>query len=49
MNLGVVDESVGDRCGHIGAVKYFPPIGKGQIRCDNGGFALVPLADDLEE
>ena len=47
--MRVVDQAVGDRCSHSGAVKYFPPIGKGQICRDDRGLMLMPLADDLEE
>jgi hypothetical protein len=47
--LRVVDQTVGDRRGHSSGIKYFFPIGKRQIRGNDGGFVLMPLADDLEE
>ena len=48
-DLRVVDEPVGDRSGHSGAVKDIPPLGKRQIGGDNRGFHFVSVADDLEE
>ena len=48
-DMRVVNQTVGDRCGHGGAVKYLAPVGKRQVGRDNRRFDLVPLADYLEE
>ncbi len=38
--LGVMNKSVGDRCGHCSAVKDIPPLSKRQIGYDNRRFQL---------
>ena len=48
-DMRVVDKTVGDRCGHRGAINYFFPISKRQIRSNNRWFYLMPVADDMEE
>ncbi len=45
----VVNQTVCDRCGYSGAIKYFSPLGKRPIGRYDGGPFLVPCTDNLEE
>ena len=45
----VVNQTVGDRCGYSGAIKYFSPLGKRPVGRYDGGPFLVPCTDNLEE
>jgi hypothetical protein len=48
-DLGVIDEPVGDRGSHSGAVKDIPPLSKRQIGSYHCRLQFMPVADDLEE
>jgi len=48
-NFGVIDEPVGNGGGHRGGVEDGSPVGKRQVSGNHGGFAFMPLTDDLEE
>ena len=45
----VVNESVSNRCGHSGTVKYLSPFRKGQVCRYNTRLPFMPCTDNLEE
>ena len=45
----VVNESVGNRCGHRGTVKNLSPFSKGQVCRYDCRLPLMPCTDNLEK